>query len=63
MITSEFRKMINNKGARMTAELSKIPRATIGNWIYAGNVPSIVNAEKVLNALGYELKIIKKGGN
>ena len=63
MITGEFRKTINNKGVRITAELSGIPLATIGNWVYAGNVPSIVNAEKVLNALGYELKIIKKGGN
>lgn len=31
---------------------------TIQNWIYCGVEPSLPNAEKVLNALGYQIKII-----
>lgn len=44
-------------------ELSKqsgVYPTTIQKWLYKGVEPSLTNAEKVLNALGYRLKIEKK---
>lgn len=37
-----------------------VGNTTIQNWITGGHMPPIDKAEKVLNALGYEIKIIKK---
>lgn len=33
---------------------------TINNWLYEGIEPTISNAEKVLDALGYEIVIKEK---
>lgn len=43
-------------------ELSKrsgVHLRTIQNWIYGIAEPSLSNAEKVLNAMGYQLQIVK----
>lgn len=44
------------------SELSRrsgVPSRTIQNWIYNGVDPTVGNLEKVLNALGYEIKLEK----
>lgn len=38
---------------------SGVKERTIMGWIYNGYIPSIENAEKVFNALGYEIAITK----
>lgn len=43
------------------SELSGVCARTIGNWEYGGVIPPIDKFNKVLNALGYELIITKKG--
>ena len=40
---------------------ARVPYRTIENWLYAGVKPPMDKAEKVLNALGYELVIKKRG--
>ena len=42
------------------AKKSGVKERTIMNWVYANSIPSIENAEKIFNALGYEIKIEKK---
>ncbi len=39
-----------------------IRSTTIQNWITGGNIPPVDKAEKVLNALGYEIEIKKTEG-
>lgn len=69
MITTEFRKAISGLSAEKISMLTgkkgfqKVSISTISQWKYNNIVPSIENAEKVLKALGYELKIVKKEGN
>lgn len=60
MITTDFRKMFLYGDLAEISKLSKIPASTIGNWRYKNSKPTLANAEKVLNALGYELKIVKR---
>lgn len=45
---------------RELAELSGVNQRTISNWEYSGIMPTIENFQKVLNALGYDLRIVKK---
>ncbi|MCI8459417.1 MAG: helix-turn-helix transcriptional regulator [Clostridia bacterium] len=42
------------------SKLSGVGEGTIGNWIYCGFTPTLDNFQKVLNALGYDLSIVKK---
>ena len=39
------------------ARKAQVGTSTIQNWITGGNMPTLDNAEKVLNALGYGLII------
>ena len=41
--------------------LSGINSRTINNWEYCNVMPPIDKLQKVLNALGYDLRIVKKG--
>lgn len=63
MTTTEFINVINFEGATQTAKLSGMPKTTIKSWLYEKRSPTLLNAEKILKALGYELKIVKKEGN
>ncbi len=38
---------------------AKIKSTTIQNWITGGNMPPIDKAEKVLNAMGFEIRIVE----
>ena len=46
---------------RELSELSGVSISTINKWEYCGVVPPIDKFQKVIEALGYELKITKKG--
>lgn len=55
------KELIKKKGCIPTiARLANVPPTTVHNWVQDKNIPSTDKAEKVLNALGYELKIVKK---
>lgn len=45
---------------RQISELSGVSTTTINHWIFDGIEPTLGNAEKVLNALGYKFEI-KRG--
>lgn len=48
-----------NKGQIPTiGRRAGVKSTTIQNWITGGHVPAIDKAEKVLNAMGYEIVII-----
>lgn len=55
--------IIRANGVRKTAREAGIGLRTIENWLYKGKIPSIVNAERVLEALGYELTLKHKEKN
>ena len=47
------------KGAVPTvARKAGISNTTIQHWITGGNIPPVDKAEKVLNAMGYEIQIV-----
>lgn len=56
-----FLKILKNSDLSICelARCSGVPLRTIQNWIYNGVDPTVGNLEKVLNALGYEIKIEK----
>lgn len=35
---------------------------TIYDWVRGRKTPTLVNAQKVANAMGYELRLVKKDG-
>lgn len=61
MIKEKLIKLIKKRGILMTSELSKIHINTLGGYTRQGVCPSLDKAEKILNALGYELVIVKRG--
>lgn len=42
------------------SRLAGLPNSTIQNWESHGAIPSIVNYAQVLDAMGYEIKIVRK---
>jgi len=50
----------NKVSIKTIAKLSGIPIGTIEHWEYCGHIPPIDKYNQVLNALGYELTIVKK---
>ena len=42
------------------SRLAGLPNSTIQNWEAKGAIPSIVNYAQVLDAMGYEIKIVRK---
>lgn len=45
---------------RELSELSGITVGTLKHWEYSGVMPTVDNFQKVIEALGYELHIVKK---
>lgn len=45
---------------RELSELSGVSIGTINKWEYCGVIPPIDKFQKVIDALGYELHIVKK---
>lgn len=63
-MTKDLVKLIKECGNRKAlAQKAGLHINTINNWIYEDIQPTLDNAERVLNAMGYELKIekIKEG--
>lgn len=62
MKISELIEKIRESGlsVKNISTLSGVSEKTIEQWIYQGTVPTVVPVEKVLNALGYTLKISPK---
>lgn len=44
------------------AQMSGVSKGMIENWLYGGFMPTLENAERIYEALGYEIKICKKEG-
>jgi DNA-binding phage protein len=59
-ILEEFITEVRKFGIRKVARLSGISEFTIGQWLYQGAIPSLVNAQKVANAMGLEFLIFEK---
>ena len=45
------------------SRLSEIPESTIRNWENQGFEPTFINYQKIVNTLGYEIELVKKGVN
>lgn len=45
------------------SRLARIPETTIRNWENQGFEPTFINYQKIVNALGYEIELVKKGVN
>ncbi len=45
---------------RELSELSGITFGALKHWEYGGVMPTVDNFQKVIGALGYELRIVKK---
>lgn len=60
----ELRRILREKGMTQAglSEMTGISKTTIRNWYHDYRRPSLDNAEFVLGALGYEIKIVKKEG-
>ena len=56
-ILDEFKAEIKKFGIKKVARLSGVSEWTIGQWLYQGRSPTLVNAQKVLNAMGLEFLI------
>jgi DNA-binding phage protein len=62
LFVEEFNKIRKeqNRGIDYIAKQAEIPKTTIWSWFYNGAEPAVSKFNAALNALGYELKIIKK---
>jgi transcriptional regulator with XRE-family HTH domain len=49
------------KSIKEISDISGVSISTINKWEYCGVMPTVDNFQKVLNALGYDLRIVKKG--
>lgn len=57
---------VNSKSATKLGKLCGVTTITMSKYIQGVSSPNIDKAERILNILGYELKIVKKndkGGN
>ena len=59
-ILEEFLFGVKKFGARKAARLSGVSFNTIKQWLYQGNIPTLVNAQKVANAIGLEFLLFEK---
>lgn len=53
-ILDEFIQEVKKFGQTRASELSGVPYATITNWCQGETTPTLVNAQKVANAMGLE---------
>lgn len=60
-LVRRFYALINTEQATLTglADRSGVPRQTISDWRYRRS-PTVTGLEAALNALGYELRIVKR---
>jgi DNA-binding phage protein len=61
-LLEQLLELVRKNGIRKTARDTGICLRTIEDWLYKSQSPSLVNAERVLNALGYEIAIVKAQG-
>ena len=52
----------SEKSINRISKESGVSRSTIGDWLNKRSLPTVFNAEAVLNTIGYTL-ILKKTGN
>lgn len=64
-VDNDVCKIIQNSdlSVRKIAEKSGVSFQTIYGWINETRAPFLLSAAYVLDTLGYELKIVKKGGD
>jgi hypothetical protein len=60
MLIDDLVNMIVVENRDFLAKKSKVPYSTIGNWVQGKAIPNLLNAEAVINAMGYELKLVKR---
>lgn len=60
MLIDDLVDMIATQRRDLLAEKSKVPYSTIGNWVQGKAIPNLLNAEVVINAMGYDLKLVKR---
>lgn len=58
-ILKEFIEEIKKFGIKKAAELSGVSRFTIYDWTRGKRIPTIVNAQKVANAMGMEFLLFE----
>jgi len=57
-ILKDFCDAILRYGIVETAHASGVPESTIRGYVTYGVVPSLTNAAKICNAIGYDLRLI-----
>ena len=59
-ILEDFILEIKKFGAKKVARRSGVSFNTISQWLYYGRIPTLVNAQKVANAMGLEFLLFEK---
>ena len=59
-ILDDFISEVKKFGVKRVAKISNVPAVTIYNWIEKGSIPSLVNAQRVANAMGMEFLLFDK---
>lgn len=59
-ILDEFVGEIKRFGVLKVAELSCVSKTTIYEWLRGTRIPSLVNAQKVANAMGLEFLLFEE---
>lgn len=59
-ILDEFIEEIKKFGVRKAAKISGIAEQTIYGWVQRNRIPTLVNAQKVANAMGLEFLIFDR---
>ncbi|MBQ7800303.1 MAG: hypothetical protein IJ370_07395 [Oscillospiraceae bacterium] len=58
-ILDEFLSIIRENGPRFVAAESGLREVSIWNWTTGKSAPTLLSAQKALNAMGYELVIFE----
>ena len=59
-ILDEFIEEIKKFGVRKAAKISGVGEQTIYGWVQRNRIPTLVNAQKVANAMGLEFLIFDR---
>ena len=59
-VLDEFIKEIRRYGVTRTAKVSGISQATLWKWVSKQATPTLVNAQQVANAIGFEFLLFDK---
>ena len=60
MLIDDLVEMVKTENRDRLAKQSKVPYSTIGNWVQGKAIPNLINAEVIINAMGYDLKLVKR---